>query len=127
MRSYVDSVDLQVAIYDGRLMAYSPGFNASREVLLAIRQCNHQRVEHLLDGLAGALRSQREAGAGLGSSLWDLACAVQRLAGLPAVKGRRKDFWQEVLHVAWRRYARKGYRTCIILCYILIMHLYDPK
>lgn len=37
------------------------GFNASREVLLAIRQANQQRVEHLIGGLTAALRQQREA------------------------------------------------------------------
>ena len=79
-------------------MAYA-GFNASREVLLAIRQCDQQRVEHLLRGLAAALRTQRLAGEGLGSSLWDLACAVQRLASVKK-KVERKDFWEEVMHVA---------------------------
>lgn len=40
---------------------WGAGFNVSREVLLAIRQSNHQRVEHLVEGLVRALRHHREA------------------------------------------------------------------
>ena len=40
---------------------WSVGFNVSREVLLAIRQSNNQRVEHLVEGLVNALRHHREA------------------------------------------------------------------
>ena len=40
---------------------WSVGFNVSREVLLAIRQSNNQRVEHLIEGLVNALRHHREA------------------------------------------------------------------
>ncbi|CAK9110436.1 Uncharacterized protein SCF082_LOCUS51292 [Durusdinium trenchii] len=79
------------------------GFNASREVLLAIRQANQQRVEHLIGGLTAALRQQRESRSDeIGSSLWDFACAVQRLSSLPL--GSEKDaFWDEVVHVALQR------------------------
>ena len=38
----------------------SVGFNIPRELLLAIRQSNLQRVEHLAGGLSSALRQQRE-------------------------------------------------------------------
>lgn len=42
----------------------SGGYNVSREVLLAVRQGNQQRVEHLVEGLVAALRghTQRTGG-----------------------------------------------------------------
>ncbi|CAE7262871.1 unnamed protein product [Symbiodinium sp. CCMP2592] len=82
---------------------WGPGFNVSRELLLAVRQSNQQRVLHLVEGLVGALRQQREAKAAwsaetFGTSLWDFACAVQRLSRLPLGE-HEKAFWTEVTHV----------------------------
>eukprot|EP00439_Symbiodinium_sp_Y106_P082389 s1553_g21.t2 len=99
---------------------WGPGFNVSRELLLAIRQSNQQRVLHLVEGLVGALRQQREAKAAwsaetLGTSLWDFACAVQRLSRLPLGE-HDKAFWTEVTHVIRQTQASLQPRELALFC-----------
>lgn len=84
------------------------GYNVSREVLIAIRQGNDQRVEDLVEGLVSALRAQRGAARvgsvegglwdglelSLGASIWDLACAAHKLSKRP-LGVQRGPFWEE--------------------------------
>mmetsp|Transcript_110954 Transcript_110954/g.324557 ORF Transcript_110954/g.324557 Transcript_110954/m.324557 type:complete len:603 (-) Transcript_110954:90-1898(-) len=98
------------------------GYNVAREVLLAIRQGNQQRVEHLVEGLVAALRLQRTssgdfrgegaprasedaaaetsahawgAGVHLGTSVEQFAFAVHRLSRL-SLGPQHAPFWDEV-------------------------------
>jgi len=98
---------------------WGAGFNVSREVLLAIRQSNHQRVEHLVEGLVRALRHHRESQSqDIGTPLWDFACAVQRLSGFPL--GAQKDaFWDEVVHVLQTKEAELQPRELALFCHAL--------
>lgn len=84
------------------------GYNLSREVLLAIRQGNTDRVQHLVDGLVKAMRAQRLKAPLMdgratsnhtpGANLWDLACATQKLARRK-LGAHHKPFWDEVVHL----------------------------
>ncbi|CAE7528575.1 plbC [Symbiodinium natans] len=103
---------------------WGPGFNVSRELLLAIRQSNQQRVLHLVEGLVGALRQQREASQAkatgghaetLGTSCWDFACAVQRLSRLPLGE-HQTDFWVEVTHVIRQNQSSLQPRELALFC-----------
>jgi len=97
------------------------GFNVSREVLLALRQGNQQRVEHLVAGFVAALRLQRTSsghassgalgspatgdegspsdlwgpGISLGTSTLQFAFAVQRLSRM-SLGPQHGPFWDEV-------------------------------
>lgn len=95
---------------------WSVGFNVSREVLLAIRQSNNQRVEHLIEGLVNALRHHRQSlSQDIGTPLWDFACAVQRLSSFPL--GAQKDaFWDEVVHVLKFKTAELQSRELALFC-----------
>eukprot|EP00913_Durusdinium_trenchii_P022721 g21337.t1 len=77
---------------------------------------NQQRVEHLIGGLTAALRQQRESRSDeIGSSLWDFACAVQRLSSLPL--GSEKDaFWDEVVHVLKAKEGELTARELALFC-----------
>ncbi|CAE7034740.1 unnamed protein product [Symbiodinium sp. CCMP2456] len=99
---------------------WGPGFNVSRELLLAIRQSNQQRVHHLVEGLVGALRQQREAQVGwsaetFGTSVWDFACAVQRLSRL-ALGEHERAFWTEVTHVIRQTHLSLQPRELALFC-----------
>ncbi|CAJ1387540.1 unnamed protein product [Effrenium voratum] len=96
----------------------SPGFNVSRELLLAIRQANSQRVEFLVEGFTSALREARlrKGSAKFEGSLWDLACAVQRLAQQPLGAAQ---FWEEVAEVVKSNEAEMQPRELALFCHSL--------
>ncbi|CAJ1340035.1 unnamed protein product [Effrenium voratum] len=72
----------------------SPGFNVSRELLLAIRQANSQRVEFLVEGFTSALREARlrkARGGGATSSRLRFLGVFRILQGLEGLRRESTD------------------------------------
>ena len=65
-------------------------------------------------GVFGFFATCEEGSLDIGSSLWDLACAVQRLSSLP-LGSEKEHFWQEVVYAPQQNwvclFGDKLYRT----------------